>query len=733
MESLQPPSSNHSHLVSVPPSLVARSGQFPPAQSSNSEFNLRLFLKMLRRRIIVVTGVTGIAFAYSIWTALNQVSTYGSSFRLLVEPVNADNKLADLTGEGQSKQSNLDYDTQIQVLRSPELLAKITAQLETVYPGANYNFSPQALKIVRIGETKIIEVSYQSADPAEAKAVLDQASQVYLTYSLAERQTNLRQGVQFIEKQLPALQQRVNALQDELQTFRQRYNFSDPETQTSQISSQAEAIRQQQQEVEQKLLQARFEFSALKGETGTVAALSKAEAYQDMVSQLRQIETQIATELTRLQPQSLSIRVLEDKRQSLLPLLRQEAERSLGGKLADAAIQIQLLEVQKAALAQAEARLDVQTQQLPILSRNYVDLQRELQIASDSLNRFRTSRETLLIDAAQTEIPWELIQEPASPRLASNTDINRSLLMGILLSSALGVGAALGLEKLDSTYHSPEDLRDQTKLPVLGVLPFYKPMEESPIPALQKYWSWLKKRLVKRGKSRRQLRTLPSAPQFDQTPIPPNFIEALRVFYTNLQIVGTKQPLRSLVISSALSGDGKSTIAFHLAQTAQAMGQKVLLIDADLRRPQLHQWLNLTNQQGLSDVISGDASLKNVLIRSHPDAGFLILTAGTVPADPTQLLASARMRQLMEWCHRTFDLVIYDTPPLLGLADASLLASMTDGLLLVARLGKTDRVSLNQALDSLKVSNISVLGLVANGLQYQSFEAYHSYSDSAPE
>ena len=195
------------------------------------------------------------------------------------------------------------------------------------------------------------------------------------------------------------------------------------------------------------------------------------------------------------------------------------------------------------------------------------------------------------------------------------------------------------------------------------------------------------------------------------------------MLHTNLRRLNPAQPVRSIVISSALPADGKSTVAFHLAQTASTMGQRVLLIDTDLRRPQMQQWLQLSDQKGLSEVIAGELPLRDALVRLYPRSHLFVLTAGSVPADPTQLLGSAKMRYLMQQFHDKFDLVIYDAPPLLGLADASLLAAATDGLVLVVRLHQTDRAVFSQALDSLKVSRVAVLGTVANGFQ-QPFNGY---------
>jgi capsular exopolysaccharide synthesis family protein len=181
------------------------------------------------------------------------------------------------------------------------------------------------------------------------------------------------------------------------------------------------------------------------------------------------------------------------------------------------------------------------------------------------------------------------------------------------------------------------------------------------------------------------------------------------------------------VIGSAVPGDGKSTVAIHLAQTAASIGQRVLLIDADLRRPQLHLRLGLPNQQGLSDVITTDLSLNDAIVRSSVEENLFVLTAGQPTSDSIKLLSSAKMQYLMEQFQAFFDLVIYDTPPLLGLADGNILAANTDGIVLVVGLQKTDRSLLTKSLDGLKISGASVLGIVANGIKGYIPDSYRSY------
>lgn len=210
-------------------------------------------------------------------------------------------------------------------------------------------------------------------------------------------------------------------------------------------------------------------------------------------------------------------------------------------------------------------------------------------------------------------------------------------------------------------------------------------------------------------------------------------IEAFYSLHTNIGFLGSDTPIHSLAVSSALHADGKSTVASHLAQVAAAMGQRVLLVDADLRLPKVHTLLGLPNEQGLSNVISSSLPIFRVIQQSPLSENLFVLTAGQIPPDPIKLLSSKKMQNIMEQLRQEFDLVIYDTSPVIGLADSSILAPYTDGIMLVVRMGKTDRSLVMQALERLKISRATVLGAVSNGVRNYDHTPYNYYYRHHPQ
>ncbi|MBH8555288.1 polysaccharide biosynthesis tyrosine autokinase [Nostocaceae cyanobacterium CENA357] len=738
-------SSSDSSSHSIPS--LPQAQPIPFAEGQGDDWSFQDFLGVLRRRTLVIVGVTiTMMTTVVVNLTLNQKPPeYEGNFQLLVEPVTDDARSVDIVKDnssGNSAAAGLDYESQIQVLKSPALMGSIIRTLQISYPDISYNSLINSLTITQLNETKIIEVRYRSNDPNKIKTVLDRIAEEYIDYSQEKRQTKLRQGIRFVDKELPSIRGRVDRLQKELQMFRQKYDFVDPDKQVSLITEQVTVLTNQRQNIAQELAKARADLAILQGKNGRLAALINAPLYQQLLAQLQQLDVQIATESIRLQDVNPTLQTLKEKRESLLPLVNQEAQRVYDVKLAEIVNQIQNLEVQSQEIAKTEQRLEQKRKQWPILARQYTELQRTLQVATESLNRFLSTRETLQIQVSQTELGWQLLQPPTKPENpVYASDFKRNLIVGLVASILLGIGAALLLEKLDNTYHNVQALKDKVKLPLLGNIPFEQQIKNHQDRAyIHAQQNKSKLPLLGNNPFERQIETSQNRSFTQKAPIvavhnhvsegmydstvesnqdynhySPNFLEALRVLYTNIQLLSSDRQIRSITISSATLGDGKSTVAFHLAQIATAMGQRVLLIDADLRQPAIHTLSDLNNLWGLSNLISTNLPVQEV-IRKLPSMNQLsVITAGPIPPDPTKLLSSEKMKRLMADFHNTFDLVIYDVPHLVGLADASLLAPHTDGLLMVVRIDKTDSSVLNQALDNLKFSRLNVLGVVGNG------------------
>jgi len=316
-------------------------------QADESDFDLASFLKILRRRMLPFVAVTTLV-AIGTWTrTLLQTPIYQGHFRILVESVSSDRPISDLIQPGENA-DGLDYATQIQVLRSPEILEPIVQNIKTEYPEVSVSSLLPALTIQRLNDTKILEIKYTDSDTGQIQSVLEYLSQGYLDYSLRERQTSLRQGINFVEDQLPQMRQRVNTLQQMLQELQQNYRFVDPDLRTQELTVQLSNLSQELFGIEQQLLQAESQYQNLQQVPGATIALRKDPAYQSQLSQVQAIENQLALELARSLSSSLEVQALARQRENLIPLLSQGAESALNVKLAEASQIIASLQQQQA-------------------------------------------------------------------------------------------------------------------------------------------------------------------------------------------------------------------------------------------------------------------------------------------------------------------------------------------------------------------------------------------------
>ncbi|MDB9447883.1 GumC family protein [Anabaena sp. CS-542/02] len=695
-------------------------------QHQGEDWNYKEFLSLLRRRVVVVVGVaTAVLTGVGLNIYLNpKPPEYESRFQMLAEPVGYNSRVLNLEGSiNPSGRSSLDYETQILVLLSPQVLQNSIKQLQTNYPNINYEYLSNGLTITRLGEeTKIIQVRYRSEDPVESKDVLEQISQDYLAYSQDQRRITLSQGLKYLDEELPNIQKRVNQVQEELEQFRRRYDFLSPEVLAGEIAGQTSTLTQQLQQLELQLAQARADWNFLQTEDGVRSVLDNYPVYRTLNQELRQLDIQIATQSAVFQDENPTLITLKEKQSNLKPLIERESQLYIQTRRAEADKLLKSLELNQQELENNRRIIERERRELPTLIREYTEIQRRLGIANQSLNRFLSAREDLLIQTSQTEQGWRLIQLPNLPisPIASSTII-RDIILGIAASISLGIGAALLIEKLDHTYHNALSLKERIKVPVLGNIPFNQEIQPGKSPTLK-----LKDALMQFSDGQMETTTQrTTVAKRGYTNYANNFIEAIRLLYTNIQLLSSDTPISSITITSSMQGDGKSTVAFYLAQVAVSMGRKVLLVDTDLRRPSIHRLANLSNLWGLSSLITTDMSIENVVTPLPAMNDLSIITSGPIPPDAPKLLSSGKMKKLMAQFQDTFDLVIYDAPPIVGLADTNYIAPQTDGVVMIARMDKTDRSVFEQALTDLKNSPINVLGVVANGHKRHSDNSYN--------
>ncbi len=714
------------------------------SEEDDQVLDMNWVLAVLKRRVVVMvvvsTALATLSGSFIIWNGKKTISEYQGKFTVLVEPITSDDRLAKLFVQAQdnnlgiaelskvksSSQENysVDYESLTRVLKSPEVLSPLLKRLQTKYPRFDNknifnNLDIQRITYVQDGKevgTKLLEVSYRDRNSSRIEYVLEETLKYYMEYMRQERLRISNKGINFIDKQIPQLEQKVERLQKELQALRLKYNLNQPDVSSRLLSDRINNLANLRIEVEAQLAQSMSQYEiyqqrSAKGDNRWIVEISP-KSYESLMGKVNEIESQLALSSTQFYESSLPIQSLREKQQSLRDLMQSEAKSVLFQMQA----QIQQLKARERVLVNSQKSLQAKINEIPQAQRRYEEIELELEIAKNNLKLFLGKQKTLQLDAGQIDSSWKVIAKPELVRndngalhAVKEKPTRRHLAIAIVISSLLGIAVGFLVEVLNTVFHTPEEIRAATKRPLLGVIPIAKAMKIN----------------LRRGKSASAKFTSVSstittpnsrriiASNYKDFPL----IEAFHYLYTNIHLLSAENPISSLTITSTVRGEGKSTVAVYLAKTCSAVGKRVLLVDANMRYPQLHAYLGLSNLKGLSNTLTSDLSLNEVIQRLPDDENLFILTAGSIPSDPIKLLSSRKMHYLMEQFLALFDLVIYDTPPLVGLADGHLLASQTDGTVLIVKIEKTDRETVSKALNQLNVAALKVLGVVANGVK----------------
>lgn len=303
--------------------------------------------------------------------------------------------------------------------------------------------------------------------------------------------------------------------------------------------------------------------------------------------------------------------------------------------------------------------------------------------AVDTLEKPKTS--------GTSPVSLSVVTPAAAPASPSSPNARLNLVLGLFFGLAVGVFAAILRSTLDNRIRGEAELRRVTTAPLLGGIAFDQDAVSQPLLTQLTAQS-------PRAESFRQLRT-------------------------NLKFANISGQAQTVLVTSSLPGEGKSTTAINLAITLAHAGQTVCLVDADLRRPMVHDYLGLDRNAGLTTALVGQADI-NELLHAWGDDELFILTSGQIPPNPSELLGSGEMRQLIGRLEEVFDTVVIDAPPLLPVTDAAILAQFVSGVVVVVSTQKTKYQELEKSLSSLELVEANMLGIVLNRLPAKGPDAY---------
>jgi tyrosine-protein kinase Etk/Wzc len=570
-------------------------------------------------------------------------------------------------------------------------------------------------------EAEIVTVKFESDDPYLASEVPNVLAAKFLDLRNEIQKTEARSTVRFLHHQIDTLSAELASTEDALRAFREGNRVislnSEASVQVGELAK-LQADRSAKEAEREALTNALQQARARSDRSGG----DSASAYRSLIAfptlittsasqflqALNDAENQRAILMQRRTRQDPDVQMLTARIRELEQQLSSIAQTYLSG-----------LSSQIASLDVALARFGQQLDRIPSKELQLARLERQNKVLVEIFTLLQTRLQEAQIAQAVEDSRVRVVDAALTPTRPVKPNKPRTLFLGMVFGLSLGVALAFGHESLDRTVHTVDDMTILTGVPSLGLIPHLALLDDSSGPASVAG--------LVRGAERSRQKLMGGIAAYDpQNPI----VEAYRTLRTNITFSrSARESVQILVFTSPTPGDGKTTTAANLAATLALQGLRVLLVDADLRRGTLHRVFDTHRDPGLSNLLIGAAALSECVrtVRLGEMGSLDVLPSGISPPNPSELMGSDRMSEILSDLRARYDSVIFDSPPLNLVTDAAILATKADGVIIVGRAGKTEKGALAYAAELLRKVRAPVLGSILNDFHFRRDGRYSDY------
>jgi len=719
--------------------------QQPPAHDSGVGEYLRILIK---RKWVVISCLVTI-FSVVAVASLKTTRVYEAGGTIAI------NKPDTTLNFQNSATFSLDYydpaelDTEVKILQSDLLALQVIRELNLDRrpeiagqapppPSASLDLAPDPLqsdpvrassmiggfksnlKVTLSPNTRIIEVHYRSPDPQMAANVVNTLMQTYVENNFKARFESTMQASDWLSKQLVDLQMKVETSQEKLVRYQKEHEILGADEKQNITMEKLDELNKEltQAESERMDKEALYRLvdsgdpdaiassaSAIEdsgaGPQSSTALLGTLRAKEaDLKIQSAELSTQFGPAYPKLKELNNQLKEIDAQLQAEMRKVAAKVKGQYNSALQRENMLHDALEKQK----QEANKLNESAIQYQLLKRE-VDTNRQLY--EGLLQKLKEAG----VSAGLKSNNLRVLDSARPPSYPIEPNIPRNLVFAIVLGLASGVGLAFLIEGLDNTVRTTEQAQLISGVASLGMIPLgSKSAREGPNP---------KRLVIATSKEAVELVT--------QVRPQSQMAESYRALRTSLLLSNIGAPPKVIMVTSALPQEGKTTTSINTAVVLAQKGVRVLLIDADLRRPSIHKTLGMGPHSGLSNVLTGSTTLDDAITRTTIHPNLFVLPAGTPPPNPAELLASSNMRDVLNQLRERFDHIVIDTPPSLSVTDAVVLSPRADAVVLVIRSGQTTKQALRRSRDTLLQVNAKVVGVLLNAVDLTSPDYYYYY------
>ncbi len=581
-------------------------------------------------------------------------------------------------------------DEQVRVLTTRRMAGQVATRLGLAGRDAGAGLLA-SLQVQRVKDTNIIQLSMVGTDPERAAEWLNVYIEEYIAANIEDNLDRARKVYEVISSRLDPLRDQLAKAEEELMTFREREDallFADQDK---------NVITEQVNTLTTEYAQAKAERIRLETKINTLASLSAADLAETAPAEVLQDVT-----VQKLRDQRDELQgVLADKLRTLReghPEVKEtrsrlvETERRLEDQIGtirrSLQTQFDIVRRREQSLFDNIQQLKSQSIELSKQTMEYERLRRDYDQSKGFLEQMLARSKEVDITSTATVNNVRVIEPAAAPRRHFTPNLQRNVSMGLLLGLFLGVGLVLGLDYLDHTLRTPEQVERFVGLEALSLLPRLTEDNE---------------RLVR---------------------------ESFLTLRTALMMASRAEGCQIMMVTSAVPGEGKTTAVLELGKVLTTGGARVLLIDADLRKPRLHRLVSSANQVGLTSVVLGECGLEEALRQVKDVPGLRIVTSGPIPPNPPEMFGKPSFRALLDRVRGEYDWVVIDTPPVASVTDPVICAGLVDMALMVVQYGGPRRQIVQDAVRHLARTGVRIAGVLFNkvDLVREQYYYYSSYS-----